>query len=173
MKVCLGQINTTPGDFAGNLAAIRQGIDTASQAECDLIVFPELTIPGYLSQDLLYHPEFIDRNLAVLDEIRAYTRQVAPSLHVVVGYVARNLQQGKPFLNMAAVISRGLTQNSYCLFMMCLMSYAILSQETRCLFCRSRILESVSRSVKIYGTTRALMAITTPIIRFNSIGKPG
>ena len=113
MKVCLGQINTTPGDFAGNLAAIRQGIDTASQAECDLIVFPELTIPGYLSQDLLYHPEFIDRNLAVLDEIRAYTRQVAPSLHVVVGYVARNLQQGKPFLNMAAVISQGEIQGTY------------------------------------------------------------
>ena len=59
MKVCLGQINTTPGDFAGNLAAIRQGIDTASQAECDLIVFPELTIPGYLSQDLLYHPDLL------------------------------------------------------------------------------------------------------------------
>ncbi len=113
MRICLGQINTTPGDFAGNLAAIRQGIDTASQAECDLIVFPELTIPGYLSQDLLYHPEFIDRNLAVLDEVRAYTSQVAPKLHVVVGYVARNLKQGKPFLNMAAVLSQGEIQGTY------------------------------------------------------------
>ena len=94
MKICLGQINTTPGDFAGNCLAIRRGIDIASEAGCDLIVFPELTIPGYLSQDLLYHPEFIDRNLAVLDEVRAYTGQVAPSLHVVVGYFERNAGLG-------------------------------------------------------------------------------
>mgnify|MGYP000250328409 FL=1 len=113
MKICLGQINTTPGDFAGNFLAIRRGIDIASEAGCDLIVFPELTIPGYLSQDLLYHPEFIDRNLAVLDEVRAYTGQVAPSLHVVVGYVERNTGLGKPFLNMAAVISAGETQGTY------------------------------------------------------------
>ena len=113
MKICLGQINTTPGDFAGNCLAIRRGIDIASEAGCDLIVFPELTIPGYLSQDLLYHPEFIDRNLAVLDEVRAYTGQVAPSLHVVVGYVERNTGLGKPFLNMAAVLSAGETQGTY------------------------------------------------------------
>ena len=39
MRVCLGQINTTPGDFDGNLEKILVGIDKASEAECDVIVF--------------------------------------------------------------------------------------------------------------------------------------
>ena len=54
MKVCLGQINTTPGDFRGNILGIENGIKIESSQKADLVVFPELTITGYLSQDLLY-----------------------------------------------------------------------------------------------------------------------
>ncbi|HAK51145.1 MAG TPA: NAD(+) synthase [Gammaproteobacteria bacterium] len=107
MKVCLGQIDTTPGDFEGNLARIVRGIDKAGADECDVVVFPELTIPGYLSQDLVYDPAFIDRNLAALEEIASYTTTVHPGLHVVVGYIDRNEGFGKPFFNMAAVVAAG------------------------------------------------------------------
>jgi len=107
MKVCLGQINTTPGDFAGNLKATLNGIDQASQNACDVVLFPELSIPGYLSQDLIYHTRYIDRNLAVLDEIAAYSVSCHPDLHIVVGYLDRNPGIGKPFLNMAAVVRNG------------------------------------------------------------------
>ena len=62
MKVCLAQINTTPGDFSGNYDSIQIGVKYASENRCDLVVFPELTIPGYLSQDLLYNSEFIESN---------------------------------------------------------------------------------------------------------------
>ncbi|MBO6558190.1 MAG: NAD(+) synthase [Pseudomonadales bacterium] len=106
MKVCLGQINTTPGDFEKNLAAIRSGMAAASQAEADLLVFPELTIPGYLSQDLFYNPDFVEANLSVLDEILASSRDF-PGLHVVVGYVGRNPSVGKPLTNMAGVVANG------------------------------------------------------------------
>ncbi len=107
MKVCLGQINTTPGDFDGNLAAIIDGIDVAAANDCDVIVFPELCIPGYLHQDLIYHTAYVDRNLAVLDQVRAYTLKLPPTLHVVVGFIDRNEGAGKPFFNRAAVISAG------------------------------------------------------------------
>ena len=107
MKVCLGQINTTPGDFDGNLARIIKGIDQASVQECDVIVFPELSIPGYLSQDLVYNPAYIDRNLQVLETIVRYSSTCHPQLHIVVGYIDRNDATGKPFFNMAAVISAG------------------------------------------------------------------
>ncbi len=107
MKVCLGQINTTPGDFEGNLERIKIGIDQASAAHCDVIVFPELTIPGYLSQDLVYNPAYIDRNLAVLTDIIGYSADCWPELHIVVGYIDRNEGVGKPFFNMAAVIAGG------------------------------------------------------------------
>ncbi len=113
MKVCLAQINTTPGDFAGNYERIRDGIELASSEECDLIVFPELTIPGYLSQDLLYNPDFIDSNLGVLDKVIELSGSVTKQLHVVVGYVDRNLGVGKPFTNMAAVIKAGSVMATY------------------------------------------------------------
>lgn len=107
MKVCLGQINTTPGDFEGNLAKILSGIDRANAVQCDVIVFPELTISGYLSQDLVYNAAYIDRNLEVLAEITTYTATCNPNLHVVVGFIDRNGGLGKPLFNMAAVIASG------------------------------------------------------------------
>ena len=113
MKICLGQINTTPGDFAGNLAAIKKGIDVASSAQCDLVIFPELCIPGYLSQDLLYRPRFIDRNLAVLEEIRQYTTSQCDGLNVICGYVTRNTGTGKPFHNVAGVLKEGKLLGEY------------------------------------------------------------
>ena len=59
MRVCLGQINTTPGDFEGNLGAMLKGMRAAVYGGSTLIAFPELSIPGYLSQDLLYQPRYI------------------------------------------------------------------------------------------------------------------
>lgn len=113
MKVCLGQINTTPGDFEGNRERIIVGIDRASGEGCDVVVFPELAIPGYLSQDLVYHPAYIDRNLEVLEDIRIHTRTCDPNLLVVVGYIDRNRGPGKPFFNKAAVIRAGLIEGTY------------------------------------------------------------
>ncbi len=113
MKVCLGQINTTPGDFTGNLEAIFRGIDAADASACDVVLFPELCIPGYLHQDLIYHSAYVDRNLAALDEIRRRSASCSSSLHIVVGYIDRNTGTGKPFLNCAAVIRAGEVVGAY------------------------------------------------------------
>ena len=108
MKICIAQINTTPGDFSGNLARILEGINVASVDHCDLVIFPELTIPGYLSQDLLYNPDFIGKNLEILNEVIEFSRQVSPNLHIVLGYIGRNNEGiGKPFTHMAGVIRKG------------------------------------------------------------------
>ncbi|MEJ6516749.1 MAG: NAD(+) synthase [Pseudomonadales bacterium] len=107
MKVCLAQINTTPGDFDGNLRAIKRGIDVGSAGDADLVVFPELTIPGYLSQDLIYQPKFIDRNLEVLQDIVDYSAGLSANLHIVVGCIELNEGVGKPYFNVAIVIAAG------------------------------------------------------------------
>lgn len=107
LKVCLGQINTTPGDFSGNLARILDGIERAAIAQSAIVVFPELTIPGYLSQDLLYNPDFIDANLATLQQVVSHSGAVSPDLHIVLGYIGRSEGPGKPFTNMACVIRGG------------------------------------------------------------------
>jgi len=106
MRVCIGQINTTPGDFNGNLKSIKTGIETASAGGADALVFPELTIPGYLSQDLIYNPNYIERNFEILDEVCAYSVGCI-GLHIVIGYIGVNEGPGKPFFNMAAVILEG------------------------------------------------------------------
>ena len=113
MKVCLAQINTTPGDFSGNLKKVQLGIDAASTAGADLVVFPELTLPGYLSQDLIYNPDFIARNLQALQEVVEMSVHCHPKLHIVIGYIGKNTGIGKPFTNLAGVINKGSLAHIY------------------------------------------------------------
>ncbi|MDC2963367.1 NAD(+) synthase [Gammaproteobacteria bacterium] len=107
MKICLGQINTTPGDFPGNLLAIEDGIKIAASYKADLVVFPELTITGYLSQDLLYDKDYIDAAHDSLKKVQRFSLESEPNLHVVLGSVARNPGRGKPFQNNAVVLNKG------------------------------------------------------------------
>ena len=106
MKVALAQINTTPGDFSGNLDRVRRGLEEVG-GKADLIVFPELTLPGYLSQDLIYNPAYVARNLEALDQVKAMSAQLAPQLTIVLGYLDWNAGGGKPFRNLAGVLRNG------------------------------------------------------------------
>ena len=107
MKVTIGQINTTPGDFDGNTAQILQGITKAGQDDADVVLFPELSICGYRCRDMVYQSSFLDQNYAALAKLGEKST-VYPNLHIVVGYVGRNVHgKGKPFTNSAAVIKNG------------------------------------------------------------------
>jgi NAD+ synthase/NAD+ synthase (glutamine-hydrolysing) len=100
MKIKLCEINTIPGDFEGNTKKIIEELNSND----DVYIFPELSIPGYLCQDLMYFDDFINKNLEYLDKIR----ELAGEKIVVVGLVTRNLSgEGKPFYNSAAVIMGG------------------------------------------------------------------
>ena len=46
MKLALAQINTTVGDFAGNLALIRKAYARGMADGAELVVAPELAITG-------------------------------------------------------------------------------------------------------------------------------
>jgi predicted amidohydrolase len=52
MKVAIAQINPTLGDVDRNAALHRDWIDRAHRRGADLVVFPELSLTGYLLQDL-------------------------------------------------------------------------------------------------------------------------
>ncbi len=58
MRVTIGQINTTNGDFESNTASIIRAIEQAKQDSSDLVVFPETCIQGYTSLDW-----FLDRDV--------------------------------------------------------------------------------------------------------------
>ena len=86
MRIALAQINPTIGDFAGNEAKILQAARRAEAEQLDLVVFPELTIPGYPPRDLLLKKDFIAKNLAALQRLAAASGKTA----MLVGYAGEN-----------------------------------------------------------------------------------
>ena len=104
MKVGIAQINTTVGDFTGNSAAILSAYRKLVSDGAELVITPELSIPGYPPLDLIFAGEFVERNLATLRELHDAVGE-AP---LVVGFIDRNLSgKGKPFHNAAAFLEKG------------------------------------------------------------------
>ena len=101
MRVTIGQINTTNGDFEGNVARILSAIDKAKRDASDLIVFPEVTIQGYTSFDWFLDPDVVRSALDPLEKII----QATEGLTAIVGTVRPNVQEtGRKLYNSAAVI---------------------------------------------------------------------
>lgn len=104
MKIALAQINTTVGDFAGNLRRILEEYRLAGQRNADLVVFPELALTGYPPKDLLERPDFIDANLKTLEKLATRIRGPA----CIVGFVEKRSEPaGKHLANAAALIAKG------------------------------------------------------------------
>ena len=82
-RLALAQINPAVGDLDGNTRKIIERIDEARSHHADLVAFPELAIPGYPPEDLLFKPQFIQANLDKLNEVAAASTGIA----VVVGFV--------------------------------------------------------------------------------------
>ncbi|MEZ5306455.1 MAG: NAD+ synthase [Pyrinomonadaceae bacterium] len=104
MKVTIGQIDTTNGDIEGNLNKIRDAIAKARDDGSDLVVFPELAIHGYTSQDWFQDPDIIDGAAAHLEEVVKASEGIA----VILGTIRKNSDKdGRRLFNSAAVINNG------------------------------------------------------------------
>ena len=104
MRVTIGQINTTNGDFEGNVAKILSAIEKAKQDGSDLIVLPEVVTHGYTSQDW-----FLDRDIIeTADEHLQKIVGASKGVIVVVGTIRRNEENdGRRLFNSAAVMHDG------------------------------------------------------------------
>src|ERR1700693_6614095 len=105
MRIALAQFNPTVGDFAGNSARILSLAAQAKQRGAELAVFSELCLCGYLPQDLLERPAFIERNHKELKELAA--KLPLPSIVGYGGRVKHGREKsiGKSIANKAALIS--------------------------------------------------------------------
>jgi NAD+ synthase/NAD+ synthase (glutamine-hydrolysing) len=104
VKIALGQINPTVGDFSGNAAKIIQFALQARSAGAGLILFPELAVCGYPPRDLVERPSFVARNRATVERIAAETQGIA----VICGMVtAAEADSGKKVMNSAALLREG------------------------------------------------------------------
>jgi len=105
LRVALGQINPTVGDFELNVRMIVDAIERARALGASLVAFPELAITGYPPEDLLFKPAFIEANLKALDEVTRASR----GLSVVVGFVDKR----DDIFNAAAVLYDGVRAGVY------------------------------------------------------------
>lgn len=103
MRIALGQVDTTLGDFDGNARRIEDRLREAEALGADLLVVPELAICGYPPLDLLERPAFLKRSKETLERLRRRTARTA----LLVGAPVPNPRKtGKPLFN-AAVLLRG------------------------------------------------------------------
>ncbi len=101
MRVTIGQINTTNGDYEGNTASIIRAIEQAKQDRSDVVVLPETCIQGYTSFDWFLDRDVVSCVLAPLEKITAATEGIT----AVVGTVRPNTSPtGRKLYNSAAVI---------------------------------------------------------------------
>ena len=104
VKIALGQINPTVGDFSGNAAKIIDFSRRARQAGAGLILFPELSVCGYPPRDLVERSSFVVRNRESAEHIAAETRGIA----VICGLVTpAQSDAGKAAMNSAALLMDG------------------------------------------------------------------
>ncbi len=71
MRLALAQINPTVGDVAGNTAKISAWIGRAHEGGAELVIFPELCVPGYPAEDLYLKPHFLAANVRAVEELAA------------------------------------------------------------------------------------------------------
>ncbi len=106
IRIALAQINTTVGDFEGNKNKIIDYINLARSKGANIVLFPELSVPGYPPEDLLLRPDFIEKNAKVLDEITSQSMDICS----VVGFIEK---EGNDIYNASAFIWDGRLYGTY------------------------------------------------------------
>jgi len=104
VKIALGQINPTVGDFSGNAAKHIEYARRAQAAGAGLILFPELSVCGYPPRDLVERSSFVARNREAAELIAKETQGIA----VICGLVTpAESETGKSAMNSAALLQDG------------------------------------------------------------------
>jgi NAD+ synthase/NAD+ synthase (glutamine-hydrolysing) len=104
VKIALGQIDPTVGDFSGNAAKIIEFSRRAQAEGAGLILFPELSVCGYPPRDLVERPSFVAQNRESVERIAAETACIA----VICGLVTPvQSATGKTARNSAALLMDG------------------------------------------------------------------
>jgi NAD+ synthase (glutamine-hydrolysing) len=101
VRIALGQVGSTVGDLPGNVDLLTAWASRATEADADVVVFPELAITGYPPEDLVLRPAFVDDNLIALGALAANT---TGGCSIVVGFVDRS---DRGIHNAAALVGGG------------------------------------------------------------------
>lgn len=104
MRIGVLQLNSTIGAYAVNRDRLLAAYAQAVRDGAEFVIAPELFLCGYPPRDLLLRPDFIEANLAALQQTAASIGAVP----LCVGFVDRNAARpGRSLLNSAAVLQNG------------------------------------------------------------------
>ncbi len=104
MKIALGQINPTVGDFSGNSKKIVDYSHRAREAGAELILFPEMSVCGYPARDMVERPAFLTQCQESVESIALQTKGIS----VICGYTTpADARTGKCVMNSAALLRDG------------------------------------------------------------------
>jgi len=109
ISIVIAQINPTVGAIKKNAQIVADVIRKAREMEFDLVVFPEMVITGYPTNDLLFEDSFVAENERVVDEV---VLPETKGITVILGCVRRegsgSVPPDEPTLrNCAAVLADG------------------------------------------------------------------
>ena len=80
IRVALAQLNAVVGDLEGNVERIQEVLPNLD--DCDLAIFPEMTITGYPLEDLVLKPGFVSDSRAAVEKIAKDSK----SCTLVIGF---------------------------------------------------------------------------------------
>ena len=108
MRIALAQLNPTSGDINGNTARILEALEAAAAQGADVLVTPEMALPGYCIGDLVEDAGFLAANERAMLQIAEAARNIT----AVVGFIdfdlaARNESGAIRKYNAAAVVRDG------------------------------------------------------------------
>jgi NAD+ synthase/NAD+ synthase (glutamine-hydrolysing) len=106
MRIAIAQTNSTVGDLRGNADRIIRFARDAAEVRADVVVFPELSLPGYPPRDLLEKRSFLERTEAELRRLAEDTG--ALPLTLICGTVkCSDSATGNLLYNNAVVLRQG------------------------------------------------------------------
>ena len=82
-RLAIAQINSTVGDLDANSKKILDYIDQSRSNQADLVIFPELAIPGYPPEDLIFKSHFVQANIHQMNQVV----KASTGISVVVGFI--------------------------------------------------------------------------------------
>jgi len=111
MRLALAQINPTVGDVDGNAAKAAEWIDRARAEGAELVILPELCIPGYPAEDLYLKRHFLRANQRAVEELAGSVKGIT----ALVGFAEPVADHEDPRRahNSTAVLTGGAVQAIY------------------------------------------------------------
>jgi len=101
VKLAIAQTSCTVGDKKTNTERMKKGIRAARREDADLVVFPELSLTGYVCKDLAY--ELAEPILG--PSVHLIEKEARKSnIHVIFGMIERSIKAKAVLYNTAVLI---------------------------------------------------------------------